>query len=96
MNRVNEHEVEFTDNEMLCRARFEDAQDRGLGIQDAASEALAGMLPSLRTPVFVEYLSESTLRLTTDRRVIRVGAIVKRGGPPLVADHAPRYDGVRE
>jgi hypothetical protein len=80
-------EVELSLNEQACKDRFDAAVEDGKPPLDAAMQALAGMFPSARTPEFVHWLSDGTVRLTVDKRVVRTSESRRpRGGPIMSAE----------
>lgn len=63
---------DLTDSEQACKARYDAARERGHSVAEAAYQAIAAMLPSARRDAYVDWLSEGHLRLSADRRLIRM------------------------
>ena len=73
MKRIDSRTVEFTtEGEMRAKERFEQALDEGHSIRAAATVALEeGLAERWRfSRDFVTYLSEDTVIVTTNRRVV--------------------------
>lgn len=84
------NEVELTINEQACKDRF-DAARTNHGVTDSAAYALRGLFPRLRTPEFVRYLSEGTLRLSVGKKIVR-GAALPHRRPVMTNDELTKRE----